>query len=404
MIAQASFDFTKFWEGKRSESRSPWIEDLRYEALKELERAVYPGTHLEEWRKVPLKGLDLGEIFSKKEEFLSIKVHTDNNLVVFKNWNDLEPNQIDYVRSIYKVYLEKYHNQFFSILPLLTFEKAFFIDIPDNTEIQDPIVLEISYKDYATHASPVLFIRIGKNSHVKITERITSPLSEDIHFFNSLSMIEMGAGSGLDFISWEDLNSQAFHVRTQNFNLSSDSELRHNYFNLGGYRGKTFLDVDLNGTGANAILLGAACPSKRELQDLEYRVNHNSGHTSSDLNFRTVLRGKSHHIFTGNIQIPVTSKQVNAHQLNHNLVLEKSARAEANPRLEVFSDSVKCSHGATMSEVNEEQMFYLLSRGIEESEARKLIVEGFLSEIIEKVDRDEFGDEIKSRLIQKIID
>jgi hypothetical protein len=136
--------------------------------------------------------------------------------------------------------------------------------------------------------------------------------------------------------------------------------------------------------------------------DIEVSLNHLDSYTSSSIKLKTVMKDKSHHIFTGNLNIPRTSLHVTASQLNNNLVLDKTSRAESMPKLEVFADDVKCSHGATMSEINEDQLFYLMSRGLTLSDSRHLIVEGFITEILDKLKSNTISQDLKDKFLRKI--
>jgi uncharacterized protein len=394
--------FENFYIQRTNSTNSTWINQLREKAFQLLIEQTIPHSGMESWRRISLKNINFENIFKDLNQFISLKIHNQNENIYFSEFETIQQSYLKRIEELFLSSLEKNKHNFFSLLANMSFEKAYYLKIPDNTQLSEPLILEISYKEYVSQASPILFIEIGKNTKVQIIERTTSPLSEEIHLFNSNTEVIIGENSFLEYISMEDFNSQALHFRNTNFTLSNDSNCNVGHFNLGGYKGKTFINAFLNGTGSNINTYGVCAPIKREFQDIEYSIYHNASHTQSSLKFNTVCQGKSHHIFTGNLNVPISSKQVEANQINHNLLLDKNSRTESNPRLEIFSDSVKCSHGATMSEIDESQLFYLNTRGIQEQDARKLIVEGFLLEIIDSVPNSDLKSELLNRLIQKI--
>ncbi|MBP9887303.1 MAG: SufD family Fe-S cluster assembly protein, partial [Leptospiraceae bacterium] len=219
---------------------------------------------------------------------------------------------------------------------------------------------------------------------------------------NPVSYLDLEESGKSIFISIEDFQNSAFHFRNIFSNQNRDSELQLFHFNLGGYKGKTLVKNDLSGENANLKAVGATTLSKREIQDIEFTISHFASRTDSNLRFKTVVKDKSHHIFTGNLFIPKASFHVTASQVNNNLTMTRTARAESMPKLEVFADDVKCSHGATVGEVNEEQLFYLMSRGLTENEARFLIIEGFLKEVLDFVTLEEVQNLLISRLTEKL--
>ncbi|MBK7055708.1 MAG: Fe-S cluster assembly protein SufD [Leptospiraceae bacterium] len=244
--------------------------------------------------------------------------------------------------------------------------------------------------------------KLEKFSNASIYEKMNSLPAEDFNLINPLSYIEMENGAKSTFVTIEDFKDSTFHFRNLITNQGLDSELKLYHFNLGGYKGKTLVVNDLNGENANIKAIGATTLSKREFQDIEFTISHFASRTDSNLKFKTVVKDKSHHIFTGNLFIPKASFHVTASQVNNNLTMSRTARAESMPKLEVFADDVKCSHGATVGEVNAEQLFYLMSRGLTENESRFLIIEGFLKEILDFVTVEEIQNLLITRLTEKL--
>lgn len=165
----------------------------------------------------------------------------------------------------------------------------------------------------------------------------------------------------------------------------------------GGRLAKDFLYADLLGRGANFRGIGALALGGRDYCDIDMLARHDADDTQSSLHYKTVLREKAHSVFNGNLSIPRGRQRVNSHQLNNNILLDRSARAESMPRLVIQAERVQAEHGATVGELDGAALFYLLSRGLPESEARALLVRGFLEELLAEFPSKELGEIILSR-------
>jgi len=206
-----------------------------------------------------------------------------------------------------------------------------------------------------------------------------------LHILHSLSCYHLKEGSSLDILVEEEYDENLFHFRFIYSFQEKESNLNIHSFPRGGYRGKQFYLPELNGMGSTYKLMGVSSLVNRELLDIDAKVTHLADHTTSKISYKAIVNDRSHHIFTGNLAIPSNVKKVSAHQESHNLSLNKKARAEANPKLEVMAEDVSCTHGATVGDIDEEQLFYLLSRGLTPSEAKSLLVAAFYEETVSKI-------------------
>ncbi len=379
-----------------------WFFALRQAAFHKLSSTPFPNSSLESWRKLKWGNFSLSQYLGGENSFHTKLHHTDKSLEI-KSLVDANEFQKQMITNHLRSVLDSKENVFFQLLCIAFNQSVSFLNIPDQYETKEPLFLESSFRDFSPSGFQLFFSFLGKNSHVTLVHKSIPPFSETIHLFNSLNFTDLGQGSSCQELQIEEFTPSIFHIRTFDVSLQRDSQYRSGYFNLGGFRGKTFFSIHLKEPGSSAKLLGVASPAKKEIQDLEYSISHESGHTSSELKFKTVMKDKSHHIFTGNLHIPKTSKQVEATQLNNNLILDSTSRAESMPKLEVFAEDVKCSHGATMSEIQEDQLFYLLSRGFTPKDAKHLIVDGFLSEIIDEFPMESTMD-LKDKLLRKLGD
>lgn len=365
-----------------------WIKGIKDKAFEHLQNTPFVSKSLEAWRKIQLTNFNLKELLSE------YKNDTKHNF-------EFQTQDIPSIQASLESILEKNKEEFFVLLNLCFFNCLNFVYINNSTEKQ---YAKISLdQKQETVFMPLTIFQIDKFVTCTIEEEIiANNTNSNISFINPVTFIQTADSSHVRYYTAEKFNSSIFHIRKIYSKQSKNSDLQLGYFNLGGYKGKTFIETDMSGEGGNFELFGSALPIKREFQDVDCQVNHLASFTSSSLRMKVALKNKSHHVFVGNLYIPQTSRQVNATQTNNNLILDKTARAESMPKLEVFAEDVSCSHGATMGEVEAEEMFYLCSRGLTEKEARYLIVTGFLNEIIDKISSEELLEEIKTTLNSKL--
>ncbi len=391
---------TKFESFLGNLEEPDWMIELRKSAFTLLKEISLPDSKLESWRKVNLSNFSLDSLLSTNRKICSFSINTD--LIAANEFASVDSFDKVYIENTFKTLIEKNKANFFALLNLSFFEIGILTKVPANTSIVEPILLNVNYPHGESSFSPLLIWKLEKNSNSSIYEKMNSLPSEEFNLINPLSYIEMENGAKSTFVTIEDFQDSTFHFRNLITNQGLDSELKLYHFNLGGYKGKTLVVNDLNGENANIKAIGATTLSKREFQDIEFTISHFASRTDSNLKFKTVVKDKSHHIFTGNLYIPKASFHVTASQVNNNLTMSRTARAESMPKLEVFADDVKCSHGATVGEVNAEQLFYLMSRGLTENESRFLIIEGFLKEILDLVTVEEIQNLLITRLTEKL--
>jgi uncharacterized protein len=382
------------------ESDPDWINEFKKLAFEKLSKLSVPDSRLESWRKVKFNNLNLTDLLIS-ESSLSVSLNSIDDKIRLS-----KPAEISNIKTIENIKNNLSNilnsNNFYKLISLAYNNLAYVIDIPDNYSSIDPLILESSFNSNSKSAILLLIINVGKNSNFVLHDKLKSAYRENLNFYNSYTITNLGEGAQAEIIHEENFNDSNFHIRNIEYNHERDSKSTIYYFNLDGYKGKTFIESNLNKKGSESILYGIAVPAKKEIQDIEVSLNHLDSYTSSSIKLKTVMKDKSHHIFTGNLNIPRTSLHVTASQLNNNLVLDKTSRAESMPKLEVFADDVKCSHGATMSEINEDQLFYLMSRGLTLSDSRHLIVEGFITEILDKLKSNTISQDLKDKFLRKI--
>ncbi len=280
-----------------------------------------------------------------------------------------------------------------------------FLYVPAGVRVARPLQSLISCDGEAGSTLHHTLVIAGKGSHVTlIQDRVSQERGPELN----VEVVEVyaEAGAWVRYISLQHWGGQRHSVSVQNVQLKRDANLVWVNGALGGKMSKDFLRTTLAEEGARALMQGFTFAVDHQHIDQSTYQHHLAPNTHSDLLFRTVLRDAARTVFYGMIRAEREAVAMEGYQANHNLLLShggdgEHAHAHAIPGLEILCDDVKCSHGATLSRINPEQLFYLQGRGLPREEAERLIVQGFMRSMIERIPlalmRDSLEEEIAGR-------
>jgi Fe-S cluster assembly protein SufD len=258
-----------------------------------------------------------------------------------------------------------------------------FVYIPPGIVLKDPIhllFLSAGQKDPRI-AVPRSIIMVGDNSQASLVESYAG-LDRAQYFTNSVTQVHIGANSVLDHYRLQRESEDAFHVSALEVRQNRDSRYSSHSLSLGGSLVRNNVKVVLEGTGADCELNGLFVAKGRQHVDNHTTIDHTKANCDSRELYKGILDDASTGVFDGTIIVRKDAQKTNARQTNKNLLLSKDAGINTNPRLQILADDVKCAHGATIGQLNEEELFYLRSRGIEKDAARTLLTYAFASELL----------------------
>jgi Fe-S cluster assembly protein SufD len=245
------------------------------------------------------------------------------------------------------------------------------------------------------HPRHLLVIDDGARAHV--TERYVS-LGDSVYFNNALVEVSCGEGSELVHERVQEESGLAQHLTDLHVRLAADSVYRHVFAAIGGSWSRTDIRVSFAGERATAEFDGLLLARDGQLNDVHLDVRHNVPACTSRENFKGILDGKGKLVFDGRILVARDAQQTDAQLSNHNLMLSRSAEVDTKPQLEIYADDVKCSHGTTVGELDQDMLFYLRSRGVPAAQARQMLCQGFAEEIISR-----FGDESLQSRVSRLL-
>jgi Fe-S cluster assembly protein SufD len=274
----------------------------------------------------------------------------------------------------------------FTALNTAFFQDGAFIHVPAGQAVAEPIHLLFvsTAKDHGTTAHPRNLIVAGRDSRVTVIESYVS-LSDAAYFTNSVTELVAGDNAVVEHLKFQDENQQAFHIATVAAHFGRASNVVTHSIALGAKLSRTNIYATLAGEGLECILNGLYLTRDEQLADHYMIVDHARAHGASHEYFNGILAGKSKGVFHGRILVRPGAQKTDAKQTNKNLLLSDDATADTKPQLEIYADDVKCTHGATIGQLNDESIFYLRARGIPREKARRMLIHAFAGEIIDRV-------------------
>ncbi len=279
-----------------------------------------------------------------------------------------------------------YHQDAFSALNTAFMEDGAFVHVARGRVIEEPIrVLFVSTATadpIATH--PRNLIVMDEDSQAVILEDYVA-LDADVYFSNVVTEVVVGQNSVLTHYMIERESHQAFSVSTLRLEQGRSSNVTSHTVLLGGALVRNNVHPVFAGEGSECLINGLFMATGSQHMDNFMRVEHASPHCDSRQFYHGILDGRSHGIFSGRIIVHKDAQKTDAKQTNKNLLLSQEAQIDSKPQLEIYADDVKCTHGATIGQIDQDAIFYLRSRGIAENAARALLLFGFAGECLERM-------------------
>lgn len=234
---------------------------------------------------------------------------------------------------------------------------------------------------------PRHLVVLGPGARAQLIERYCA-LGDSRYFNNALIEIALGDGSELVHQRVQEESLSAQHLSDLHVRQGKDSRYRLAQVTLGGKWSRSELHLTFAGEGAHAELNGLLLAGDRQLDDVHLSVHHAQPNCSSQERFKGIADGQGRLVFDGHIRVEQDAQKTDAALSNDNLMLSRSAEVDTKPQLEIYADDVKCSHGTTVGELDEDMLFYLRSRGIPVQQARQVLCEGFAGEMIAALSHD----------------
>ena len=375
-----------------------WLRNRRRSALQAFERLPAPSRTDEEWRRTDVTRLDLAA-FSRLEHPNGVRqaetalppgvILEPLHVAAEKHPKLLEPALFSLLKA---------DRDRFAALHAAFFTGGNFLYVPDGVTIADPILRQHFSHESGSAVLPHTVIVAGKNSRFYYLDEYIGEENEGAGYRSGSAELFVGDGAEVGYVSLQKWGRNAWHFGDQRARLEKDAKLKLFNVTLGGRFSKTRVEASLVGQGAEAELKALYFASGDQFFDFHTLQDHQVGNTRSDLLFKGALQDTARTVYAGLIRIEKGAARSDAYQANRNLVLSEHAKATSIPMLEIDNNDVRCTHGATVGPVDPMSMFYLQSRGIPETTAKRMIVQGFFGQVLERIPFEQARSMVETEL------
>ena len=419
-----------------------WVRDQRLEAWRVFDSLPYPGRKDEEWRRTDLRRLKLDRFSPAHEPEARVTTlngvvagdGTDHALqigeaeqragitigkgagtvysdadpslaaqgVVFTDLDTAVREHPDLVRQYFMTEAVPATFGKFEALHAAFWQSGAFLYVPKGVSV------ELPFRSFALSAAAGSagfthsLIVLEESAEAFFVDAFHSETEAEAAFTSSVVELVLRNDAKLRYVQVQDWGRHVWNFMTERAVLGRDAELKSLQVTLGTKFTKNSIGSHLRGENAIAEMLGIFFADGDQFFDHHTWQLHEAPYTTSDLEFKGALKERARSVYSGLIKVSEGAQRTDAYQQNRNLVLSREARADSIPNLEIAANDVRCTHGATVSQVDEEHIFYLQARGIPRTEAQKLIVEGFFRPVIDRIPVEEIQGFLESAIAAKV--
>lgn len=410
-----------------------WMLEFRLNAWRQFKQMPWPQPTDESWRRTRLTGFDLnnfkplavatglvekGELSKFLQDELNemdsaasmvfedsslrnkiLNTNLEEHGVIFTDLQSAVLEHPELVRRYFMTEAVKPDHNKFTALHAALWDTGSFVYVPARARVTLPLQVILNQCTPGVGGYHHTLVVAEEGAEVTVVDDL---LGAQDGLQASVVELILGPGSVVRYMNLQDFEHSTWNFLTGRAVLDRDADLRWIQVSWGSRLTKAFLDVDLMGTGGHAELLGIYFPTGEQHIDHQTLQLHRAPHCFSDLLFNGALKDKSRSVYMGVIKVFPGAQKTDAYQRNGNLILDPTARADSIPGLEIQADDVRCTHGATVAQVEEEYVFYLMARGLSRSQAERMIVQGFFQAVLDRVPVESVVHKLESVIERKI--
>ena len=415
-----------------------WMHDRRLEAWRVLQDTPYPTTSDEPWRRTDIRSLKLGEFNALCGEggaspaYKGIPVEWKRSLqfmmdvsgvllsadgavagykvseeiksggVIFTDMDTALREHADLLEQYFMVQAIKFSDDYFAALHGAFWRGGTFLYVPRGVEVKLPL-RSFTWLSRHNSAAPHTLVILERGSRAVLIDEFGSPRQGGPAFNAGAVELFLNDGAQLDYVGIQDWGRSVWNFTNERALVYRDATLHWIVGELGSKLTKTFLDAQLVGQGSTALLSGVFFADGDQHLDLDTEQNHVAPNAKSDLLYKGALKGSARTVWQGMIRVDEGAQKTDGYQANRNLLLSDQARADSIPGLEINADDVRCTHGTTVSRIDEEELFYLMSRGIDRLESEVLLVNAFFTPVLDRIPLSSVRERLKKEIAKKML-
>lgn len=421
------------FESLKTSNESDWFGEQRDSAINAFKQSGFPTTRQENWKYTDVKQIarqafnanQVGQATLSADELKNIRFEELNciELVFLNGVYSVEHSKVDNLpdgvvicdlatafskhRDVLEQYLQSPEttNSAFTSLNTAFIQHGVLIYIPRNTNLEQPVNLLFVSKqqelDFAAHLRNIVVLE--DNTELTLIESYIG-LDDAQYFTNAVTDITLNQNARCIHYKLQQESNSSYHIGNLRAQQDKDSYLETHSIALGAALARNDIHSQLNAAGANIVMNGLYMTKDKQHVDNHTRVDHLQAHTFSTENYRGVLNDQSRAVFNGKVIVHKDAQKIEAHQNNANLLLSNDAEIDTKPELEIYADDVKCSHGATVGQLDKDMLFYLRSRAIDEETARSLLTFAFAEEVISKINLQAIRNRLEYLVVGQLPD
>ncbi|CAN5631538.1 Fe-S cluster assembly protein SufD [soil metagenome] len=415
----------------RNEAGPGWLREWRSTAWSVYEATPLPTTKLEEWRytdpkKLKYDKVDLASLTATppvpqhEVDWLAGRAASARVLQVGTRIVQVELDATLQAKGVLVMDLARAVDEYgglvreqlgravpasmgkFAALNGAFWDAGIFIHIPRGVRMEHPIRILRHFSTPGVAHFPRTLILADEGSHCGIVEEFDSPDFDAPTFSCGVVEVIANAAANVQYVALQRFGHNVHHISTQRTIAGRDANLDTLVVNLGGSVARVDLAASLEGPGSRSDMLGLYFGRGSQHFDHNTRQDHKVPHATSDLLYKGALADRSHAVFRGIIKVFPKAQRTDAYQTNRSLILSREAEAVALPNLEIEADDVRCSHAATVGQLDKEELFYIMSRGIARPEAERLVVFGFFGEVLDRLPLPGVVEELRHAIAERI--
>jgi Fe-S cluster assembly protein SufD len=429
LIDKFSAQFAAIQKNLNGKGESPFNK-VRSDAMTHFERQGFPTPKHEEWKysnlkkalkidynfhvqsslseeeikSVPLSNLHGHVLYFVngvyQEAYSDIVSPTDKlKIMTFKEAQEKIPELLE-------AHFSKHVNsevEAFSALNTALANDGVVVYIADNQTLEEPIIMrmlgDVTTEDVGAIVRNLIIV--GKNAEVKVAETYRT-IGDKASFTNAVTEIHVGEDARVDYYKVQNENDLSTHVGTTQVHQLDRSYFYAATFTINGGFVRNNLNIILDGEHIETFMYGLYIPNERQHVDNHSVVDHRKPNSVSNELYKGILMDHSTGVFNGKIFVREDAQKTNAYQNCRNVIVSKDATMNTKPQLEIWADDVKCSHGATTGQLNDEAIFYMQSRGIPREEAIRLQLRAFAEDVVSKIKIDTIHEYLEGMIIEKL--
>lgn len=281
-------------------------------------------------------------------------------------------------------------------------QNGLLVVVPKGVVIEKPLYVRIDNTVDGGSLFWRLLVVAEPESRFTLIEEYASAAADLAGYSNAVTELFVEQAAKLEYVSIQNLSRETWHFAAHRARVERDAELDWVAGGFGSKKGKIWIENDLAGPGATSRVTGAYFTDGAQHLDYDTFQEHIAPHTTSDFAFKGALRDASTAVWRGMIRVEPDAQKTNGYQENRNLILSERAHADSIPGLEILANDVRCTHGATSSPVNRDELFYCMARGLSRGEAERLIVRGFFQDVLDRIELEPVREAVAQALEARI--